>query len=161
MLTSCGNGADDRRPLGTIGSIVRREDAASRMGRTFAHDIAMKIARTALVLGLIACVSCGNSATRDGQSLLSPNLQKSEVWGFVAGFGTTFAAVPDIVAMFKRRSSAAMNPRMAAILAVFQAIWIYYGFLIGSRPVIAWNVIAVVINALSVAAYFYFGRERA
>jgi MtN3 and saliva related transmembrane protein len=45
---------------------------------------------------------------------------------------------------------------MAAIMCVFQVIWVYYGLLITSRPVVIWNVIAVVVNFLSVGAYFYF-----
>jgi len=68
----------------------------------------------------------------------------------MAGLGTTFAALPDLVAMLKRRSSAGMNPRMAAITGVFQVLWLYYGLLIASRPVIAWNIVAVCINLLSV-----------
>jgi MtN3 and saliva related transmembrane protein len=74
----------------------------------------------------------------------------------VAGFGTTFAAMPDLIAMLKRRSSAGMNPRMAAIMGLFQILWVYYGLLIASRPVIVWNVISVLVNFLSVGAYFYF-----
>ena len=58
----------------------------------------------------------------DTRSLLIPKFYRSEVLGFVAGFGTTFAAVPDLVAMFRRRSSAGMNPRMAAIMGVFQIL---------------------------------------
>ena len=58
--------------------------------------------------------------------------------------------------MFKRRSSAGLNPRMAAIIGAFQILWVYYGLLIASRPVIAWNVIAVLINFLCVGAYGYF-----
>jgi hypothetical protein len=38
--------------------------------------------------------------------------------------------------------------------------WISYGLLIGSRPVIAWNMIGVVINLMTVTAYLRFaGRE--
>jgi hypothetical protein len=48
---------------------------------------------------------------------------------------------------------------MAAIMGVFQILWVYYGLLIASRPVIAWNVIAVLINFLSVGAYRYFVRK--
>jgi uncharacterized protein with PQ loop repeat len=77
----------------------------------------------------------------------------------VAGFGTTFAALPDLIAMLRRRSTAGMNPRMVAIMGTFQLLWVYYGLLILSRPVIAWNVIAVLTNSLSVAAYFYFLRK--
>ncbi len=79
-----------------------------------------------------------------------------EIIGFVAGFGTTFAAVPDLIAMFRRRSSQGMNPTMASIMGTFQIVWIYYGVLIASRPVIVWNTIAVAINFLTVGAYFYF-----
>ena len=76
--------------------------------------------------------------------------------GFVAGFGTTFAAVPDLVAMLRRRSSEGMNPTMAAIMGIFQILCVYYGLLIASRPVIVWNVVAVLINFLSVRAYLHF-----
>jgi uncharacterized protein with PQ loop repeat len=82
-----------------------------------------------------------------------------ELIGFVAGFGTTFAAMPDVIAMLKRRSSAGMNPRMAAIMGLFQIIWVYYGFLIDSKPVIVWNIVAVGINGMAVGAYFYFARR--
>jgi uncharacterized protein with PQ loop repeat len=83
----------------------------------------------------------------------------SEIVGFLAGLGTTFAAFPDLLAMLKRRSSLGMNPRMGTIMGAFQLLWIYYGLLIASRPVIVWNVIAVCINFLTVGAYAYFVRK--
>jgi len=106
----------------------------------------------------IALCGCEGWVPHDTASLLSPRFKRSEIIGMLAGFGTTFAAVPDMIAMFRRRSSAGMNPRMAAILGVFQILWVYYGLLIVSRPVIAWNIIAVLINFLSVFAYRYFVR---
>ena len=93
------------------------------------------------------------------RSILIPSFQRSDLFGFVAGLGTTFAVLPDLVAMLRRRSSAGMNPRMAAIIGVFQILWIYYGILIISRPVVVWNVIGVLINFFSVAAYAYFRRK--
>lgn len=112
-----------------------------------------------VVPGMIALQGCEGLGIHDTASLLAPSLQRSEVVGMVAGFGTTFAALPDLVAMLRRRSSAGMNPRMAGIMCVFQVAWVYYGLLIASRPVIVWNVIAIVINALSVGAYVYFIRR--
>ena len=115
-----------------------------------------------LALGLITLCECQELIPHDTQSLLAPRFQRSEIIGFLAGLGTTFAAVPDLIAMIKRRSSAGMNPRMAGIIGVFQLLWVYYGLLIASRPVIAWNVIAVLINFICVGAYGYFVRaERA
>jgi len=121
-----------------------------------------KYLKAILFLAVIALCGCEDLVPRDTSSLLAPHLQRSEIFGFLAGLGTTFAALPDLITMFKRRSSAGMNPRMAAILCAFQVLWIYYGLLIASRPIITWNVIAVVINFLSVASYRRFARhERA
>lgn len=98
---------------------------------------------------------------QDTESLLIPRLQRSEVFGLVAGFGTTFAAFPDLLKMVRRRSSRGMNPMMAGIMGAFQVLWVYYGLLIASRPVIVWNVLAVIINCLTVGAYFRFARGEA
>jgi uncharacterized protein with PQ loop repeat len=98
----------------------------------------------------------------DTQSLLIPRFHRSEIFGFLAGLGTTFAALPDLLAMLRRRSAAGINPRMAGITGVFQILWVYYGLLILSRPVIAWNLVAILINSLSVAAYIHFvNKEKA
>ena len=110
----------------------------------------------ALTLCQLVLPGCVAVASQDVSSLLVPELQRSELVGLVAGLGTTFAAVPDLVAMYKRRSSVGMNPRMAAISGAFQILWVYYGLLIRSRPVVAWNAIAVLINFLSVAAFVHF-----
>ena len=114
-----------------------------------------------LLVCSLVLAACEGLAVQDTQSLLVPRLQRSELVGIIAGFGTTFAAFPDLIAMLRRRSSAGMNPRMAGIMGVFQVLWVYYGLLILSRPVVIWNVIAVLVNLLSVGAYFYFrGTER-
>ena len=112
-----------------------------------------------LLPSLLTLYGCEDLVIRDTSSLLIPKFQRSEILGFVAGFGTTFAAVPDLLAMLTRRSSAGMNPRMAGIIGVFQIAWVYYGLLIASRPVIVWNMIGVVINFVNVGAYLYFARK--
>src|SRR5512137_381455 len=120
-----------------------------------------RMLRGAVLLSAVMLCGCEELVVRDPASLLLPQFQRSEVLGFVAGFGTTFAAVPDLVKMFRRRSSKGINPTLAGIMCVFQVVWVYYGLLIGSRPVIAWNIVAVVINFMTVWAYFRFAsRER-
>src|SRR6516162_2737253 len=115
--------------------------------------------RWILYVTVIVLYGCADLEIRDTASLLAPEIKRSEVIGLVAGFGTTFAALPDLIAMLKRHSSAGMNPRMTGIMAVFQVLWVYYGLLILSRPVVIWNVIAVLTNSLSVSAYFHFSRK--
>jgi MtN3 and saliva related transmembrane protein len=118
-----------------------------------------KVTLVVLLPSLIALSGCQDLAPLDTRSLLFPSLHRSEVFGFLAGLGTTFASMPDLIGMLRRRSSAGMNPRMAAIMGAFQILWIYYGLLIASRPVILWNVVAVLVNSLSVGAYLYFVRK--
>jgi hypothetical protein len=82
------------------------------------------ILRGLTMLFLLALSGCEGLAISDTASLLAPGFQRSEVLGIVAGFGTTFAAVPDLLAMIKRRSSKGMNPRMAARhLKLFEPCW--------------------------------------
>ena len=115
--------------------------------------------RGVVVLGAITLCGCESLGIKDTSSILFSGFQRSEIMGIVAGFGTTFAGLPDLIKMFKRRSSQGINPTMAGIIGVFQIVWVYYGLLIASRPVIAWNVVAVVINFMTVRAYFRFARS--
>jgi MtN3 and saliva related transmembrane protein len=112
----------------------------------------------AILLSLILVTGCQHLAV-DADKILKSDINLPEIVGILAGFGTTFAAFPDFLAMIRRRSSGGMNPRMGAIMGAFQVLWVYYGLLIASRPVIIWNVIAVFINFLTVGAYAYFLRK--
>jgi uncharacterized protein with PQ loop repeat len=111
-----------------------------------------------LFLSLASLTGCQHLVI-DTDKLIKSDVDLPEIVGIVAGFGTTFAAFPDLMAMLRRRSSEGMNPRMGAIMGAFQILWVYYGLLIASRPVIIWNVIAVLINFLTVGAYAYFLRK--
>jgi uncharacterized protein with PQ loop repeat len=92
--------------------------------------------RGVVLLWVIMLSGCAGLEIPDTTSLFFPRFQRSEVVGFVAGLGTIFAALPDLIKMLKRRPSKGMNPMMAGIMACFQILWIYYGLLIASRPVI-------------------------
>jgi uncharacterized protein with PQ loop repeat len=117
------------------------------------------VATASAVASVLVVTGCEHLRVQDPASLLVPALHRSEIVGIIAGLGTTFAALPDLLAMLRTRSSAGMNPRMAAITGVFQVLWVYYGLLILSRPVIAWNAIGVVINLTSVAVHRRLSRH--
>ena len=112
----------------------------------------------ALFVSLFLLTGCQHLII-DTDKIIKSDINLPEIVGIVAGFGTTFAAFPDFLAMMRRRSSLGMNPRMGAIMGAFQVLWVYYGLLIASRPVIIWNIIAVFINFLTVGAYAYFLRH--
>lgn len=113
----------------------------------------------AVLLGQIVLLAGCEELTTNTKSILLPNFHRSDIFGFLAGLGTTFAVLPDLLAMLKRRSTQGMNPRMAAIIGCFQVLWIYYGILIISRPVVVWNLIGVCINFFTVFAYRHFVRK--
>ena len=48
-----------------------------------------------LFLGLLVLNGCAELVPRDTESLIFAKLQRSEIVGFLAGFGTTFAVIPD------------------------------------------------------------------
>jgi uncharacterized protein with PQ loop repeat len=122
-------------------------------------NLSSRVSLCTLMVGAMLTEGCTTLGISDPSSLLVPRLHRSEIVGIVAGFGTTFAGLPDLMTMLKQRSNAGINPKMAAILAVFQVLWVYYGLLIASRPVIVWNVLGVVINSVIVWSYFRFGRK--
>jgi hypothetical protein len=70
---------------------------------------------TAVPLGALLLTSGCEELTKNTESILLPNFQRSDLFGFVEGMGTTFAVLPDLIAMLRRRSTEGMNPRMAAI----------------------------------------------
>jgi MtN3 and saliva related transmembrane protein len=140
------------------GHAVRRALRIPR-GRQVTRERLGWALRLLCFLSIITLYGCEGLSVTDAKSLLIPRFTRSEILGLVAGFGTTFAAVPDLIAMLRRRSSLGMNPRMAAIMDAFQILWIYYGLLIASRPVVLWNLIAVLTNSFSVGAYFYYARR--
>src|SRR6516225_9121920 len=90
-----------------------------------------------VIVGLTVLTGCQHLVV-DTDKIIRSDLSLPEIIGLLAGFGTTFAAFPDLLAMLRRRSSEGMNPRMGAIMGTFQILWVYYGLLIASRPVIIW-----------------------
>ena len=78
-------------------------------------DRSKKVLLSLPLLTLMILVSGCKEFLRDTSSLLIPSFQRSEIFGFIAGLGNHLAVLPDLLAMLRRRSSAGMNPRMAAI----------------------------------------------
>jgi hypothetical protein len=67
------------------------------------HGVAWKL--TLATLAAFAACGCEGLRVEDAQSLLRRRCTRSELLGLVAGFGT-FAAIPDLLAILRRRSSA-------------------------------------------------------
>ncbi|MCQ5375938.1 MAG: SemiSWEET transporter [Methanomassiliicoccales archaeon] len=68
--------------------------------------------------------------------------------GLLAGFLTTMGFVPQIVKGFKTKKMEDVSSGMLLLLGIGMFLWMVYGILIDSLPVIFWNAIALSLNVV-------------
>lgn len=73
------------------------------------------------------------------------HMMGTEAVGFIAGLMTTAANIPQVVATYRRRSGAGLSFRMLLALSLGLALWVCYGLLRHSLPLILFNLIALVL----------------
>ncbi len=66
--------------------------------------------------------------------------------GFVAAFLTTAAFVPQLVRVLKLRSAREISLRMFLMFSLGVFLWLVYGIYTGSKPVIASNMVTLVLS---------------
>ncbi|HET7815176.1 MAG TPA: SemiSWEET transporter [Candidatus Baltobacteraceae bacterium] len=66
--------------------------------------------------------------------------------GFLAGFLATAAFVPQVVRAWKTQSTRDLSLQTIIAFTSGIALWIVYGFLIHSFPLIIWNIITLILN---------------
>lgn len=67
------------------------------------------------------------------------------VLGLIAGTMTTASFIPQVVKAWRSRSTKDVSFWMFLLLAVGVMMWLVYGFLIGSLPVIIANAVTLVL----------------
>lgn len=68
--------------------------------------------------------------------------------GFIAATLTTIAFVPQVIKIWRTKSTRDVSIGMYALFTAGVALWLCYGLLIGSWPVIAANAITLVLAGL-------------
>ncbi|MBI5184649.1 MAG: SemiSWEET transporter [Nitrospinae bacterium] len=69
----------------------------------------------------------------------------ASILGYLAGTLTTLAFVPQVVKTWKSKSTADISLGMFVTFCVGVFLWLVYGFLLGSPPIIAANVATLVL----------------
>jgi MtN3 and saliva related transmembrane protein len=64
----------------------------------------------------------------------------AETLGLIAGFFTTIAYAPQAIKAYKTKSTKDISILWLAIAGFGTTLWIFYGFLISSVPIILWNI---------------------
>jgi MtN3 and saliva related transmembrane protein len=68
------------------------------------------------------------------------------VLGLVAGFLTTIGFVPQLVKGYRTKRMDDVSLVMPMLLSAGMALWLGYGIMIDSLPIIFWNIVALVLN---------------
>jgi hypothetical protein len=87
--------------LSKITSGRRRNDASLTSLAMTRHNRLLIVLLLLSLFTVTGCEELKGLIPRDASSLLVPRFRRSELFGFVAGLGTTFAAVPDLIAMHR------------------------------------------------------------
>ena len=82
----------------------------------------------------------------------------TELTGFIAAVMTTFSFVPQVMRVWRTRSVADISLGMYSMYTFGIAIWLVYGILIMSWPVILSNLVTFILAGCVLAMKIRFGR---
>lgn len=82
----------------------------------------------------------------------------SEFLGYVAGFLTTFAMVPQVLRVYRLKSAREISILFTTFLLVGMLCWLVYGIVLGIFPLVVWNGIGACLTALLLFAKLRYGR---
>lgn len=91
----------------------------------------------------------------------NPELPLTEALGFLAAACTTFAFVPQALRVWRTRSADDISLAMYVILVTGVILWIAYGALIRSAPLVAANVVSLLFAGAVLAGKLRFMRREA
>jgi MtN3 and saliva related transmembrane protein len=83
----------------------------------------------------------------------------ADLIGLIAGVLTTVAFVPQLLKIYASKSGKDVSARMFIIFSVGLALWLTYGILIRSAPVIIANVVTLVLSFAILGLKFHYARR--
>lgn len=87
-------------------------------------------------------------------------MNTSTEWlGFAAATLTTVAFVPQAWKTWKSRSADGVSLRMYLIFTLGVALWLVYGTLLGSRPMIVANIVTLALAVFILYMRIRYGRR--
>ena len=74
------------------------------------------------------------------------SLEITQAIGFLAGFLATAAFVPQVIRAWQTRSTRDLSLLTIVAFTAGICLWVVYGVLIGSLPIVIWNVVTLALN---------------
>jgi MtN3 and saliva related transmembrane protein len=84
----------------------------------------------------------------------------TDILGFVAGIITTVSFVPQVVRVYRNKSGHDISFWMMLLLALGVILWLIYGFLLWSLPIILANAVTLVLVLAILVLKVYYARRR-
>ncbi len=79
--------------------------------------------------------------------------------GFLAGALTTVAFVPQALKMYSSKSGKDVSARMLLIFSAGVILWLIYGIMIDSVPVILTNIVTLILSGTIIALKIRYRRS--
>jgi len=83
-------------------------------------------------------------------------METEKLLGFVAGFLTTVAFVPQVVKIWKSRSAHDVSLPTFIAFTLGVGLWLAYGFILKEPPMILWNAVTLVLAGAILAMKLKF-----
>jgi len=80
--------------------------------------------------------------------------------GLVAGLLTTMAFVPQVWKIYRTKSGKDISGRMFSLFSAGIVLWLIYGFLLESMPLILSNAVTLVLSLTIIALKVRYSRPR-
>ncbi len=80
--------------------------------------------------------------------------------GMLAGFCTTAAFLPQVIRVWRTRRADDISLGMYLLFVSGTVLWLVYGLLIGSLPVVLYNIITSLLAGAVLLLKLYFERQR-
>ncbi len=79
------------------------------------------------------------------------------ILGLIAGACTTFATLPQIMKSWRTKNARDVSLETYALLAVGTCLWLLYGIFLRDIPIIAANIIALVLSSTMIYLKIRYG----
>lgn len=86
--------------------------------------------------------------------------QTNDIIGAIAGTLTTISFVPQVIRVFKTRQTRDISMTMMLLFSLGVAMWVAFGYMVDSMPVVWTNAMTLVLALTIVAAKFRFDRTQ-
>jgi len=83
----------------------------------------------------------------------------ADLIGLIAGVLTTVAFVPQLLKIYASKSGKDVSARMFVIFSAGVALWLVYGIIIRSAPVIIANLVTLLLSIAIMSLKVYYGRR--